>query len=57
MLLGITHTGPVRVTELGTGGTGIVWEVAPENFPSLIDMINRYGGVSHWRIEALGGQG
>ncbi len=43
----------VRFTQLGTGGKGIVWDVAPGNFDSAIDLVNNNGGRDLWRIEAL----
>lgn len=49
-LQAITHNGPVTVRELGTGRSGIVWTVQPENFPSLIEMINKHGGPGAWKI-------
>lgn len=49
-LLAITHNGPVRVREVGTGHQGIDWIVQPENFDSVIDMINQYGGPDAWTI-------
>lgn len=49
-LLSIGHDGPVTARELGTGGAGIVWTVQPENFPQLVEMINRHGGPNAWRI-------
>lgn len=52
-LLSITHTGPIRVRELGKGGQGIDWTVQPENFQRVVDMINANGGPNCWRIEAL----
>lgn len=52
-LLAITATGPVRVRELGHGRAGIVWEVQPENFGSLIDMVNAHGGPGFWEISEL----
>lgn len=52
-LTSINHNGPVLVTELGQGGNGIVWTVHPENFQSLMDQINKYGGPSAWKIEVL----
>lgn len=53
-LLAITATGPVRVRELyQREGFGIVWEVMPENFESLIDMINAHGGPDFWEITEL----
>ena len=52
-LLSIAHNGPVRVTELGTGHSGIVWTVQPENFPELLAMVNEHGGPDRWLIETL----
>lgn len=52
-LLAIDHDGPVKVTELGQRHEGIVWEVQPENFPRLIEMVNAHGGPNHWRIDPI----
>lgn len=49
-LIRITNPGPVLVRELGTGWEGIAWTVQPENFPQLVEMINRHGGPNAWRI-------
>lgn len=52
-LSAINHNGPVRVRELGKAGKGIDWTVQPENFASVVDMINTYGGPSAWSITAI----
>lgn len=52
-LLGINHTGPVRVRELGQGGKGIDWTVQPENFPAVVAMVNKFGGPGMWEITPL----
>lgn len=46
----ITHDGPVVARELGTGRDGIVWTVAPANFPALVAMVNANGGPGAWSI-------
>lgn len=53
MLTEINHNGPVEVRELGKAGQGIVWTVQPENFESVIEMINANGGPSAWKVTAL----
>ncbi|QPK40195.1 hypothetical protein SEA_JINKIES_64 [Arthrobacter phage Jinkies] len=53
MLNSINHTGPVEVRELGKAGQGIVWTVQPENFESVVKMINANGGPAAWRVTAL----
>ena len=49
--LAINYDGPVIVRQRGQGNQGIVWTVQPEDFSSLIEMINR-DGVHNWTIEA-----
>lgn len=46
----INTTEAVTVRELGRGHEGIVWTVQPENFPALIERVNRYGGPDMWSI-------
>lgn len=53
MLTNITHNGPVEVRQLGTAGQGLVWTVQPENFKSVIAMINANGGPGAWKITAI----
>ena len=53
ILLGINTDRPVRVRELGTRHKGIVWTVQPENFDSLVEFINKYGGPGMWEITEL----
>lgn len=52
-LLRIDSDTPVLVKELGKSHGGIVWTVQPENFQSVVDMINTYGGPECWSIEVL----
>ena len=52
MLTSINHNGPVIVRQLGTGNTGIVWTVQPENFQTTIEMINANGGPACWSVTA-----
>lgn len=52
-LLEINHDGPIRMTRVGKAHQGLVWEVQPENFDTVIEMINTFGGPDAWRIEKL----
>lgn len=49
-LLEINSTGPVRVRRLGAGHEGLVWTVDPENFGTVVDMVNAHGGPDFWEI-------
>lgn len=49
-LKAITSQVPVVVTERGQAHDGVVWVVQPENFQSLIEHVNKYGGPSFWDI-------
>lgn len=52
-LVSIKHNGPIEVRELGKGGKGIVWTVNPENFESVVSMINANGGSGAWKVTVL----
>lgn len=52
-LQSIDHDGPVYLRELGKSWNGINWVVQPENFPTLIEMINTHGGPDCWTIVPL----
>lgn len=53
MLTAINHDGPIRLKRLGEGNDGLVWTVQPENFETVVRMVNEYGGPACWEIEAL----
>ena len=46
-LLGISHDGPV-VAE--SHSPRFTWLVQPEDFPTLIERVNTYGGPDFWTI-------
>ena len=46
-LLGIAHDGPV-VAE--SHNPRFTWTVQPEDFPTLIERVNTYGGPDFWTI-------
>lgn len=52
-LLSLTPNEPVLVTEVGTGHSGLLWIVAPEDFGTLTDFVNTYGGPAFYRITPL----
>lgn len=47
-LQAINHDGPVIARH---GKDGVVWTVQPEDFDSLVEHVNRYGGPTFWSIE------
>ena len=52
-LLGInTGDRPIRIAQLGTTHSGVVWVVQPgdEATSRTVDMINKYGGPSAWNV-------
>ena len=53
VLQSINHDGPVVVRELGKAHKGLVWTVQPQDFDSVVEMINQFGGPAFWSIKPV----